>query len=136
MHPDVINTPYATSSKEQTGNIITFAQFEEGKLLSETRDDVESDDESDDNVIILPLISEEEIDAMNSGDESEDEPMSMEMLEYMCGGIQYHPIVNRREARVKICDLIKIKQLYCKGEINYTQNMGNGLQKLFKTVEK
>ena len=36
MRPDVSSTPYATSSREQTGNIITFAQFEEGNLLSET----------------------------------------------------------------------------------------------------
>ena len=28
--------PYAASSKEKTGNITTFTQFEEGNLLSET----------------------------------------------------------------------------------------------------
>ena len=32
MHPTVTYTPYATSSKEQTGDVITFAQFEEGNL--------------------------------------------------------------------------------------------------------
>ena len=52
-------TPYATSSEEQTGDIITFAHFEEGGLLSETRDDTESGDKSDDNSIMPPLISEE-----------------------------------------------------------------------------
>ena len=46
-------------SKEQTGNIITFAQFEEGGLLSETRDNAKSGDESDDDSIIPSLISEE-----------------------------------------------------------------------------
>ena len=30
MRPAVTYTPYATSSKEQTGDVITFAQFEEG----------------------------------------------------------------------------------------------------------
>ena len=35
MLPEVMYTLYATSSKEQTGDIITFAQFEEGYLLSE-----------------------------------------------------------------------------------------------------
>ena len=35
----------ATYSKEKTGGIITFAQFEEGGLLSETCEDAESDDE-------------------------------------------------------------------------------------------
>ena len=38
MSPSVTYTPYATYSKEQTDNIITFAKFEEGSLLSETRD--------------------------------------------------------------------------------------------------
>ena len=35
MRPSVMYTPYATSSKEQTGDVIMFAQFEEGKLLTE-----------------------------------------------------------------------------------------------------
>ena len=28
MRPTVTHTPYATSSKEQTGDVITFAQFQ------------------------------------------------------------------------------------------------------------
>ena len=47
MRPAVTYTPYATSSKEQTGDVITFAQFEEGDLLTETRNDTESGDKSD-----------------------------------------------------------------------------------------
>ena len=47
MRPTVTYTPYATSSKEQTGDVITFSQFEEGCLLTETRNDTESGDESD-----------------------------------------------------------------------------------------
>ena len=47
MRPIVTYTPYATSSKEQTGDVITFAQFEEGNLITETRNDTESDDKSD-----------------------------------------------------------------------------------------
>ena len=47
MRLTVMYTPYATSSKEQTGDVITFTQFEEGNLISETRNDTESDDESD-----------------------------------------------------------------------------------------
>ena len=35
-------TPYNTSLREQTGNIFTFAQFEEGNLLSKSRDDTKS----------------------------------------------------------------------------------------------
>ena len=76
MRTDVSYTPYATSSNEQTGDIITFAQFEEGSLLSETCDDEESSDESDDDSILPPIIREEEMDATDSGYESEYEPMS------------------------------------------------------------
>ena len=42
MRPAVKFAPYAKSSNEKTGNIIMFAQFEEGNLLSETREDTES----------------------------------------------------------------------------------------------
>ena len=34
MRPEVTYTPYATSLKEQTGNVITFTQFEEGNILT------------------------------------------------------------------------------------------------------
>ena len=67
MSPDVLYTPYAIYSKGQNGNIITFAQFEEGNLLCETHDDAESVDESDDDSIMLLLIREEEMDVMDSG---------------------------------------------------------------------
>ena len=80
MLPDVTYTLYATSSKQQTGDIITFAQFEEGGLLYETCHNAESGDESDDDSIMPPLISGEEIDAIDSGDETDDKPMSTEMI--------------------------------------------------------
>ena len=47
MRPAVTYTPYATSSKEQTGDVITFTQFGEGDLLSETRKNTEIGDEYD-----------------------------------------------------------------------------------------
>ena len=53
MRPSVTYTPYATSSKEQTSDVITFAQFEEGSLISETRNNTESDDESDSKSIMM-----------------------------------------------------------------------------------
>ena len=49
MRLDVSYTPYVTSSKEKTGNIITFVQFEEGNLLSGILDHTESGDESNIN---------------------------------------------------------------------------------------
>ena len=65
MCPAVTYTPYATSLREQTGDIITFAKFEEEVLLSETCEYAESGDESDDYSIMPPLISKEEMDEMN-----------------------------------------------------------------------
>ena len=46
MRPAVTYTLYAMSPKEQNGDIITFAHFEEGNKLTETRNDEESSDES------------------------------------------------------------------------------------------
>ena len=47
MPPYVTYTPCAASSREQIGDKITFAQFEEGNLLSITRNYAESGDEDD-----------------------------------------------------------------------------------------
>ena len=47
MRLAVTYTPYAASSREQTGNAITFTQFEEGNILTETRNDAKSGKESD-----------------------------------------------------------------------------------------
>ena len=62
MRPTVTYTPYATSSKEQNGNVITVAQFEEGDLLTKTRNDTESDDESDSESIMM---SEQDMENLN-----------------------------------------------------------------------
>ena len=53
MRPAVTYTPYATSSKEQTVDVITFSQFEEGDLLTETRNDTESGDKSNSELIMI-----------------------------------------------------------------------------------
>ena len=53
MRPAVTYAPYVTSSKEQTGNIITFAQFEEGNLLTENCNDTESGDESNSESLMM-----------------------------------------------------------------------------------
>ena len=70
MHPGMAYTPCATSSREQTGDIITFTKFEEGNILTKTLNDAESGDESYDYSIMPPLLNKEEIDAMDSSDES------------------------------------------------------------------
>ena len=45
MRPAVTYIPCATSSREQTGYIIMFTQFEEGNIKTKTRNDAESGDE-------------------------------------------------------------------------------------------
>ena len=62
MCPTVTYTPYATSYKEQTGDVITFTQFEEGDLISEPCNDTESDDESDSESIMMNEKDMENID--------------------------------------------------------------------------
>ena len=47
MRPEVTYSPYTTSPKEKNVDVITFTQFEEGNLLTETCNDAESCDESD-----------------------------------------------------------------------------------------
>ena len=83
-----------------------------------------------------PLLREEDIDAMDSGDESDHDIISMDMLEDICDGSQSHPNVNRRESRYKKRDCIRQRQSEWKGELKATRNMGKGLHKLFKTVAK
>ena len=54
--PAVTYTLYATSQRGETGDIIIFAQFEEGGILSKTRDNAESGDKSDYGSTMPPLI--------------------------------------------------------------------------------
>ena len=48
--------------------------------------------------------------AMDSGDDSDHDLISTDMLDDICDGSQYHPNVNRREARYKISDSIRQRQ--------------------------
>ena len=57
MHLAVKYTPCYISSREQTGNMITFAQFEEGGILTKNRKYAEIGEESDDKYIMPPLLS-------------------------------------------------------------------------------
>ena len=77
MRLAVTYTPYAMSLKEQTGDVITFAQFEEGNILTETCNDAESGDESDNKSIMM---SEQDMADTNSFDESDHDLISTEML--------------------------------------------------------
>ena len=84
MQPKISYIPNYISPKEQTGDIITFAQFEEGDLLSESCNDTESGNYSDDDSTLAPLNSEPEMDLMSPGDESDSKLISRDMLEDIC----------------------------------------------------
>ena len=85
-----------TSSKEQTGDVITFTQFEEGDILTETLKDAGSCDESDNESIMM---SEQDMENLDSSDESDHDLISTEMLEDICDRSQTHPNIDKREAR-------------------------------------
>ena len=73
---------------------------------------------------------------MDYCDEPDHDLISTKMLEDIRDGSQSYPNVNQREARYKIRDYIRQRQLKRKGALLSTQNMGKGLQKVFKTVVK
>ena len=81
-------------------------------------------------------MKKQDMDAMNSGDESDHDIISMEMLEDICYRSQTHPNVNRRETRYKIRDSIRQTQPEWKGALKSTRSMGKGLHKVFSTVAK
>ena len=119
----------------KTGNIITLTQFEEEGLLSETHDYADSSEKYDNESIMTPLISKEEMGLMDSCDEYEGELMSTEILEDIIWGSKSHPSVNRREAHYKIQYWNKLRQkrqTESKGALLSTQNMVKVLHIVFK----
>ena len=117
-------TLYATTSKEQTGDVIIFAQFEEGSILTETRKNAESGDESDNESIMM---SKKDMENINYGDESDHDIIFTDMLKDICDGSQTHPSINKREARYKVRDRFRQRQSEWKGALKDTQCMVKGL---------
>ena len=79
-------------------------------------------------------MSEQDMDAMNSGDESDHDLISTDTLEDIRDGSQTHPNVNRRETCYKIRNRIRQRQSEWKVALKATQSMVKGLHKVFKTV--
>ena len=73
---------------------------------------------------------------INSGDDSDHDLISTEMLEDICDVIQTHLNVNRKEARYKIRVHIRQRQSEWKGALKDTQSIGKGLHKVFSMVVK
>ena len=131
MRPAVTYTPYATSSKEQTGDVITFAQFEEGDLISETRTDTESGDEYDSESI---MVSVKDMENLDKTEKFDDDLISTETLHDIHDVNQNHPSIDKREARMAICDRIKQKKSQWKGALRATHKMVKGLHRVFSTI--
>ena len=81
-------------------------------------------------------MSKQEMDAINSGDESDHDLISTDILEDILDGSQTHTNVNRREAGYKIRDCIRQRQSEWKVALKATQSMGKSLHKVFSTVVK
>ena len=78
-----------------------------------------------------PTINEEEMYAMDSGYDSDDEPTSADMLEDIRDGSQPRQRVKIRNVRYKICDQIKQIQPEWKGALKATHNTEEDLCKVF-----
>ena len=60
----------------------------------------------------------------------------METLHDIRDGNQTHPKIDKREARLAICDCIKQKKSQRKGALRATHKMGKVLHKVFSTIIK
>ena len=73
------------------------------------------------------MMSKQDMDAMNSGEESYHDLIYTEMLEDIRDGSQTHPKANRIESRYKIRDRIRQRQSEWKGALKAVRSMGKGL---------
>ena len=94
----ILYIPYATSSHEQAGNIISFAHFEEGDLLENLHNTEEYESISD------------SIDELSTYDDYGDGSISTNTLEDIQDGIQMHIDINARDDKSKTRDHIKQTQ--------------------------
>ena len=131
MRLTVTHNLYATSSKEQYGDVITLAQFEEGNLLTETCNDTESCVESDSESIMM---SEQDMENIDEKEKFDDDFISTETLHDICDVNQTHPKIDKRDARLKIRDRIKQKKSQQKGALRATHKMVKGLHRVFSTI--
>ena len=84
--------------------MITFTQFEEGDLLTETCNDTEIGDESNSESITM---SEQDMENLDEKEKFDDDHISTEHYMTFVDGNQTHPNIDKREARLEIRDRIK-----------------------------
>ena len=73
-----------------------FTKFEEGKILTETCNNAESWDEYDSKSL---MTKKQDMENLDSNENSDHDIISTEMLEDIRDGSQTHLTVNKREAR-------------------------------------
>ena len=66
------------------------------------------------------MMNKQDMENINSGDESDHDLISTQVLEDIRDGSQIHTNVNRREARYEICDRISQRKPEWKGELKAT----------------
>ena len=80
------------------------------------------------------MMSEQDMDAINSSDESDHDLISTEILEDIRNGSQTHLNVTRRGTYYKTRDLIRQRQSEWEGALKATQSMEKGLYKVFRLL--
>ena len=69
------------------------------------------------------MMSKQDMENFDSNEKSDHDLISTEMLEDIRDGSQTHQNINKREARYKIRDRIRRKELQWKGSLRATRNM-------------
>ena len=122
MQPALSYIPYATSHYEQTGNIITFAQFQQGNLVENERNTEKEETISD------------SIDELSTYNDSDRVSISTNTLKDIQNVSQILPEINTRGSRSKICYPIEQTQNECKGKEILEKRRIKVLHKVFKAI--
>ena len=79
-------------------------------------------------------MSERDMESLDEKEKFDDDLISTETLHEIRDRNQTLPNIDKREARLKICDCIKQNKLEQKGALRATKNMGKGVHKVFSTI--
>ena len=80
------------------------------------------------------MMSEQDMENIDEKEKFDDDLISTETLHDIRYGNQTHPNIDKREARLKIHDLIKQKKSQWKGLLKDTHKMGKGLHRVLSTI--
>ena len=80
------------------------------------------------------MMSEKDMENIDKTEKFNDGLISTETLHDICDGNQTHPKINKREARMAICDRIKQNNSQWKGALRATHKMVKDLHRVFSTI--